>query len=332
MAAGNQRNGHKRKRVLTGSGSMEVAVPRDRRGRFEPQLIEKWVRRLPGFDEKVISMVGGGMATREIRGHVEELYGVAVSAELLSKVTDEVHEELREWRVRPLEAVYPIVYFDALRVKIRDEGVVQNKSVHLAIGVTPLGRKEILGMWTAANEGAKFWLRVMSELQARGRSGCADCGGGRSEGVSGGDRDGVSGGDGADLHRAPDPVFAGARFVEDAQGSGVGAAADLPGGDGGGGGGGAGRVRGGSVGSEVPGDRSELAAELGADHPVLRVLDADPAGDLHDERDREPEQHGAAGGADAGAFPERPGGGKAVSRTTPCRPMSELPRRAGPGS
>ncbi len=168
VAAGNQRNGHNRKRVLTGSGSMEVAVPRDRQGRFEPQLIEKWVRRLPGFDEKVISMYGGGMTTREIRGHVEELYGVAVSAELISKVTDEVHEELREWRTRPLEPVYPIVYFDALRVKIRDEGVVQNKSVHLAIGVTPLGRKEILGMWTAANEGAKFWLRVMNELQARG--------------------------------------------------------------------------------------------------------------------------------------------------------------------
>ena len=147
---------------------MEVAVPRDRQGRFEPQLIEKWVRRLPGFDEKVISMYGGGMTTREIRGHVEELYGVMVSAELISKVTDEVHEELREWRARPLEPVYPIVYFDALRVKIRDEGVVQNKAVHLAIGVTPLGRKEILGMWTAANEGAKFWLRVMNELQARG--------------------------------------------------------------------------------------------------------------------------------------------------------------------
>ena len=168
VSAGNQRNGHNRKRVLTGSGSMEVAVPRDRQGRFEPQLIEKWVRRLPGFDEKVISMYGGGMTTREIRAHVEELYGVTVSRELISKVTDEIHEELREWRSRPLEAVYPIVYFDALRVKIRDEGVVQNKAVHLAIGVTPLGRKEILGMWTAANEGAKFWLRVMNELQARG--------------------------------------------------------------------------------------------------------------------------------------------------------------------
>ena len=168
VGSGNHRNGHNRKRVLTGTGSVELAVPRDREGRFEPQLIEKWARRLPGFDEKVISLYGRGMTTREIRGHVEELYGVSVSRELISKVTDEIHEELREWRARPLEAVYPIVYFDALRVKIREEGLVQNKAVHLAIGVTALGRKEILGMWTAANEGAKFWLGVMNELKARG--------------------------------------------------------------------------------------------------------------------------------------------------------------------
>ena len=166
--SGNHRNGHNRKRVLTGTGSMELAVPRDREGRFEPQLIEKWARRLPGFDEKVISLYARGMTTREIRAHVEELYGVTVSRELISKVTDEVHEELAEWRSRPLEAVYPIVYFDALRVKVREEGLVQNKAVHLAIGVTALGRKEILGLWTASQEGAKFWLRVMNELKSRG--------------------------------------------------------------------------------------------------------------------------------------------------------------------
>ena len=168
VGSGNHRNGHNRKRVLTGTGSVDLAVPRDREGRFEPQLVEKWARRLPGFDEKVISLYARGMTTREIRAHVEELYGVTVSRELISKVTDEIHEELREWRSRPLEAVYPIVYFDALRVKIREEGVVQNKAVHLAIGITALGRKEILGMWTAANEGAKFWLGVMNELKARG--------------------------------------------------------------------------------------------------------------------------------------------------------------------
>ena len=168
VGSGNHRNGHNRKRVLTGTGSVELAVPRDREGRFEPQLIEKWARRLPGFDEQVISLYARGMTTREIRAHVEELYGVTVSRELISKVTDEIHEELREWRSRPLEAVYPIVYFDALRVKVREEGVVQNQAVHLAIGVTALGRKEILGMWTAAQEGAKFWLGVMNELKARG--------------------------------------------------------------------------------------------------------------------------------------------------------------------
>ena len=158
--------------MLTGTGSVELAVPRDGEGRFEPQLIEKWARRLPGFDEKVISLYARGMTTREIRAQVEELCGVTVSRELISKVTGEVHEELREWRSRPLEAVYPIVYFDALRVKVREEGVVQNQAVHLATGVTALGRKEILGMWTAAQEGAsggaKFWLGVMNELKARG--------------------------------------------------------------------------------------------------------------------------------------------------------------------
>ena len=168
VGSGNHRNGHNRKRVLTGTGTVELAVPWDREGRFEPQLIEKWARRLPGFDEKVISLYARGLTTREIRAHVEELYGVAVSRELISKVTAAVHEELREWRARPLEAVYPIVYFDALRVKIREEGMVQNKAVHLAIGVTALGRKEILGLWPAASEGAKFWLGVMNELKARG--------------------------------------------------------------------------------------------------------------------------------------------------------------------
>ena len=165
----------RRPRVLTGTGSVELAVPRDGEGRFEPQLIEKWARRLPGFDEKVISLYARGMTTREIRAQVEELCGVTVSRELISKVTGEVHEELREWRSRPLEAVYPIVYFDALRVKVREEGVVQNQAVHLATGVTALGRKEILGMWTAAQEGAsggaKFWLGVMNELKAPGAFG-----------------------------------------------------------------------------------------------------------------------------------------------------------------
>ena len=166
--SGNHRNGHSRKQVLTDDGKMEVAVPRDRQGRFDPKLIEKHCRRLPGFDDKVISMYARGMSTREICAHVRELYGVEVSPELISKVTDAVLEELKEWQSRPLESVYAIVYFDAVRVKIRDEGLVKNKAVYLAIGYTCTGYKQILGMWIEQSEGAKFWLSVMNDLKARG--------------------------------------------------------------------------------------------------------------------------------------------------------------------
>ena len=166
--SGNHRNGHNRKRVLTDGGAMDVAVPRDREGRFEPQLIEKYYRRLPGFDDKVISMYARGMTTREIRSHIEELYGLSVSRELISKVTDAVHEEIRDWQSRPLEETYAIVYFDAVRVKIRDEGLVRNKAVYLAIGISCAGRKEVLGLWIEQTEGAKFWLSVINELKARG--------------------------------------------------------------------------------------------------------------------------------------------------------------------
>ncbi len=168
QAADNRRNGHNRKRVLTDDGALDPEVPRDRAGRFEPQLVEKCARRLPGFDDKVISMCARGMTTREIRGHVAELYGVTVSAELISKVTDAVLDEVAEWQSRPLEEVYAIVYFDAVRVKIRDEGLVRNKAVCLAIGVTFAGRKEVLGLWIEQTEGAKFWLSVMNEFRARG--------------------------------------------------------------------------------------------------------------------------------------------------------------------
>lgn len=168
QASGNHRNGNSRKRVLTDTGAMEVSIPRDRHGRFDPKLIEKYRRRLPGFDEKVIGLYARGMSTREIQAHVRELYGVDVSPELVSKVTDAVHDEVREWQSRPLDSVYAIVYFDAVRVKIRDEGLVRNKAVYLAIGVTCSGYKEVLGLWIEQTEGAKFWLSVMNELKARG--------------------------------------------------------------------------------------------------------------------------------------------------------------------
>ena len=168
----NSRNGHGKKRVLTESGSVELAVPRDREASFSPQLVKKGQSRLPGFDEKVISMYGRGMTQREIRGHLEELYGIGVSPDLISRVTDAVLEEVKAWQGRPLEPIYPVIFLDALRVKIRDEGTVRNKAVYLALGIRTDGLKEILGLWIEQTEGAKFWLRVMNELKARGVKDC----------------------------------------------------------------------------------------------------------------------------------------------------------------
>ncbi len=166
--SGNSRNGFGKKKVITGDAEVEIEVPRDRSGTFEPQLVRKRQTRLPGFDERVISMYARGMTVREIQGHLEELYGIGVSPDLISRVTSEVIEEVRAWQSRPLEPVYMVVFFDALRVKIRDEGVVRNKAVYLALGVRTDGIKEVLGLWIEQNEGAKFWLLVMNELKNRG--------------------------------------------------------------------------------------------------------------------------------------------------------------------
>src|SRR4029450_5982246 len=165
---GNSRNGYGRKTVVTDTGKLELQIPRDRQASFDPQLIAKYQRRFPGFDDKVISMYARGMSTREITGHLRDLYGIDVSPDLISAVTDAVLEEVAAWQPRPLEPVYPLVFFDALRVKIRDEGLVRNKAVHIALGVRADGSKEILGLWLRQNEGAKFWLRVMNELRNRG--------------------------------------------------------------------------------------------------------------------------------------------------------------------
>ena len=166
--SGNSRNGYGKKRVTTDSSQVEIEVPRDREGSFEPRLVRKRQTRLPGFDEKVISMYARGMTVREIQGHLEELYGIGVSPDLISRVTSEVLDEVKAWQSRPLERLYMVVFFDALRVKIRDEGVVRNKAVYLALGVRTDGTKEILGLWIEQNEGAKFWLLVMNELKNRG--------------------------------------------------------------------------------------------------------------------------------------------------------------------
>ena len=165
---GNSRNGYGKKTVITDTGKLSLDVPRDRQASFDPTLIAKYQRRFPGFDDKVISMYARGMSNREIVGHLHELYGVDVSPELISVVTDAVLEEIAAWQARPLEPVYPLIFFDALRVKIRDEGLVRNKAVHIAVGVRHDVGKKILGMWLEQNEGAKFWLRVMNELKNRG--------------------------------------------------------------------------------------------------------------------------------------------------------------------
>src|SRR5215203_418375 len=165
---GNRRNGSGKKTVITDTGRIELAVPRDRQASFDPQLIARYQRRFPGFGDKIISMYARGMSTREIVGHLRDLYGIEVSADLVSAVTDAVLDEIAAWQARPLEAVYPLVFFDALRVKVRDEGLVRNKAVHIALGVRADGAKEILGLWLEQTEGAKFWLRVMTELKNRG--------------------------------------------------------------------------------------------------------------------------------------------------------------------
>lgn len=164
----NARNGTTPKTVLTEDGALPLAIPRDRAGSFAPQLVPKGVRRLPGFDQKVLSLYARGLTVRELQAHLEECYQVPVSPDLITAVTDEVLQEVTAWQQRPLEPVYIAVVFDALRVKVRDEGLVQHKVIYLALGILPSGAKEILGFWLAQTEGAAFWQRVMGELQGRG--------------------------------------------------------------------------------------------------------------------------------------------------------------------
>ena len=154
--------------MLTEDGEIEIAVPRDRAGSFEPQLIAKGQTRFDGFDDKILSLYARGMTVREIQGHLAELYGTEVSPDLISRVTDAVLDEVREWQNRPLDPVYPVVFFDALRVKIRDEGLVKNKAVYVALALNPDGEKDVLGLWIEQTEGAKFWLKVINELKTRG--------------------------------------------------------------------------------------------------------------------------------------------------------------------
>ena len=171
-AEGKARNGTSTQTVQTDTGPLPLEVPRDRQGRFLPRLVPKRQRRLAGFDDKVLSLYARGLSTRDMQGHLEALYGTEVSPTLISSITDAVLDEVRTWQARPLAAVYPILYCEALFVKSRQEGAVQTKAVYLALGVTLDGEKELLGLWLSESEGAKFWLSVFTDLHNRGGEDC----------------------------------------------------------------------------------------------------------------------------------------------------------------
>lgn len=170
--SGNSRNGRSRKTVKTGEGDVNIEVPRDRNGSFEPQIVRKRLRRLEGLDDKIIALYARGLTTREIQDELTEMYGTEVSPTLISNVTNSVLEDVQAWQARPLDRVYPVLYFDCLFVKSRQDGPVRNKAVYLALGINLQGEKELLGMWIAETEGAKFWLSVFNELKSRGVEDC----------------------------------------------------------------------------------------------------------------------------------------------------------------
>jgi putative transposase len=166
--AANTRNGKSRKTLVTEHGPVEIRAPRDRDGSFEPRLVRKRQRRFEGFDEKILALYSRGMSTRDIEAYLRELYGVSIGRDLISRVTDAVMDDVRAWQARPLEDVYPVVFLDALVLKIRDGGSVQRKAGYLALGVGMDGSREVLGLWFQESEGAKFWMQVLAELRHRG--------------------------------------------------------------------------------------------------------------------------------------------------------------------
>jgi putative transposase len=168
VGATNHRNGKSAKTVLTDTGPVDIDVPRDRQGSFEPQIVGKHERRFSGFDDKIIALYARGMTVRDIQAFLSEMYAVDVSPDLISSVTDAVLADVTHWQSRPLEPMYPVVFFDALRVKIREDNVVRSKAVYLALGVLPDGSKDILGIWIENTEGAKFWMKIFNDLKTRG--------------------------------------------------------------------------------------------------------------------------------------------------------------------
>src|SRR6202020_2595136 len=166
--AGNTRNGSTPKRLITESGEVRIHTPRDRAGSFEPQIVRKRQRRFEGFDDKILALYSRGLSTRDIEAHLQEIYGVHVGRDLISRVTDGVMDDVRDWGKRPLEDIYPIVFLDCMVLKIREGGTVQRRALYLALGVTLDGDRDVLGMWFQESEGAKFWMQVLTDLQQRG--------------------------------------------------------------------------------------------------------------------------------------------------------------------
>jgi hypothetical protein len=289
---GNHRNGTTPKTLITEDGELPIEVPRDRAGTFEPKLVPKGMRRLEGFDEKVLSLYARGMTVREIQGHLQELYGVEVSPDLISTVTDAVLDEVKEWQNRPLDPLYPVVIFDALRVKIRDEGSTGD------LGRAD-GRREVLA---EGDDGAQ-------EPRCRRHPDLPDR---RPEGLSGSDCGGVPADDGADVHRASAAALARLRDLEGPQGDRGRPQGRLSRADRRGRAPGAGGLCRRSLGQEVPGDCGQLEAQLGARHPVLRVPDAGSQSALHDQRDREPAHAAPEDREEPRSLPERRSRSEAV--------------------
>src|SRR5205814_5915213 len=201
---GNTRNGTSPKTLATEHGPVRIRTRRDRKGTFEPKIVGKGQRRFQGFDDKILALYSRGLSVRDIEAHLAEIYGVSVGRDLISRVTDAVMEDVREWQQRPLEDVYPVVFLDALVLKIREGGTVQRRACYLALGVTVDGERDVLGMWFQETEGAKFWMQVLSELKQRGVSDIPALLRRRAEGLPGSDRSDLPGDGRADLHRPPD--------------------------------------------------------------------------------------------------------------------------------
>jgi putative transposase len=282
---GNSRNGRTQKRVRTETRELEIEVPRDRDGTFEPQLVPKRRRRLDGFDNKVLALYARGMTTREIQGHLEELYGVEVSPQLISTVTDAVIEDVEAWQSRPLDRFYPVVYLDAIHLKVRESRHVQTSAVYIALAINAEGHKELLGFWVGQAEGAKFWLSILTELKNRG-----------VDDILLAAVDGLKG-----FPEAIAAVFPRTqvqlcvvhmvrnslryRQLEASQGAGQGPSKDLHGSEPRGRRERARCVRPG-LGPDHPADQPPVAHPLVEPDPVLRLPPGDPAGHLHHQRNR----------------------------------------------